>query len=147
MSSAHVAMWGSQSLTHRPPLPCCAHWRFDARIGESNSPIAVITRPKLGGMGLPASSWSSGFGSNVSMCDGPPSMKRKITFFALGAKCGFFGASGLMDCGAASALPFSKSSSASAPKPAPARSRKSRRVNACSRRPQNEGKLSMAQSR
>jgi len=66
-SSAHVARCGSQSLIQMPPSPCCFHARLDARIGESNSPIAVITRPKLGGMGLPASSLSNGFGSNMSM--------------------------------------------------------------------------------
>ena len=48
-SSAHSAMCGSQSETQRPLWPCCFQVRFDARIGESNSPIAVMTRPKLGG--------------------------------------------------------------------------------------------------
>lgn len=31
---------------------------------------------------------SSGFGSNVSTCDTPPSMNKKITRFARGANCG-----------------------------------------------------------
>ena len=44
MSSTHVAMCGSQSLTQVPLWPCCFHWRLLARIGESNSPIAVMTR-------------------------------------------------------------------------------------------------------
>ena len=133
-SSAHSAVCGSQSLTHRPLCPCCRHARLLGRIGESNSPIAVMTRPKLGGIGLPASSSSAGFGSNVSRCEGPPSMNKKITLFAFGATCGLRGRSGCVAdrassfIAAASALPCSRCASASAPKPPPARLRKSRRV-------------------
>jgi hypothetical protein len=36
----------------------------------------------------PAYFSSAGLGSNVSTCEGPPFMKRKITRLALGAKCG-----------------------------------------------------------
>src|SRR2546425_11670890 len=58
---------------------------------------------------------------------GPPTMKRKITDFALGAKCGGLAASGFTltlpcaPCG-------SSDPSAIAPKPCPARARMSRRV-------------------
>jgi hypothetical protein len=44
--------------------------------------------------GFPESTVNRGFGSNVSMCDGPPRMHKKITRFARAAKCGGFGASG-----------------------------------------------------
>src|SRR6185295_13676771 len=81
-SSAHWATWGYQSDTQRPPLPCRAHLRLDASSGDPYSPIAVMTGLKLGGSGFPAISLSSGFGSNVSIALGPPSMKRKITLFA-----------------------------------------------------------------
>ena len=47
------------------------------------------------GKGLPLHFCNSGLGSNKSIWLGPPSMKRKMTFFAFGAKCGLFGASGL----------------------------------------------------
>ena len=52
LPAAHVATSGNQSLTHRPPCPCCFQARLLARIGELNSPIAVMTRPKLGGIGF-----------------------------------------------------------------------------------------------
>ena len=45
-----------------------------ARLGERQR-LAVVAR-------------SSGLESNVSTCDGPPFMNRKITRFARGAKCG-----------------------------------------------------------
>ena len=78
-------MCGSQSLTHRPPSPCCAHFRLLAMSGGFFSPIAVITGLNDAGSGWPASLSSSGLGSNVSMWLGPPSMKRKMTLLALGA--------------------------------------------------------------
>ena len=46
------------------------------------------------GSGLPSSRSSSGLGSNVSTCDGPPFMNRKMTRLARGGKCGGCGASG-----------------------------------------------------
>ena len=48
---------------------------------------------------VPAFSFNIGLWSNVSMCDGPPRMCRKIICLARGAWCGCFGASGLT-CGA-----------------------------------------------
>jgi hypothetical protein len=51
---------------------------------------------------LPWSFVNCGLSSNVSMCEGPPRMHRKITRLARGGKCGDFGASGSVaeDCGA-----------------------------------------------
>ena len=42
-SSASSAVCGSQSLTHSPLWPCCFHLRCDARSGDLNSPIEVIS--------------------------------------------------------------------------------------------------------
>src|SRR3954471_16382370 len=85
-SSAHPAMFGSQSEIQRPPWPCCFHSRLQPRIGEPYSPIAVMTLAKLSGIGLPASLFTIGLGSNKSIWLGPPSMKRKMTLFALAGK-------------------------------------------------------------
>src|SRR5687768_11162035 len=104
-------------------------------MGESNSPMEVMTRPKLGGIGLPASSARSGLGSKRSMWEGPPSMKRKMTLFALGGWIGFFGARGLANAAWSGEL-RRRSTRASPPKPAPLRRRKSRREVARLRRPQ-----------
>src|SRR6185503_2284266 len=84
-SSAHCATCGYQSEIQRPPFPYRAHFRFDARSGALYSPIAVRTGLKLGGSGFPASSFSFGLGSNVSIALGPPSINRKITLFARAA--------------------------------------------------------------
>ena len=40
------------------------------------------------GISPPLRRASSGFQSNNSNCDGPPAMNMKMTFFALGRKCG-----------------------------------------------------------
>src|SRR5262245_43458115 len=67
---------------------------------------------------------------------GPPYMNRKMTLFAFGAKCGFFGASGLTnfvrpsaaaDCAAKKSSP-SRPARATEAKPPPACQRNSRRV-------------------
>src|SRR5688572_3240379 len=55
---------------------------------------ANVTRGLANGSGLPWSRSSSGLGSNVSTCDGPPFMNRKITRFARGVKWGRLGARG-----------------------------------------------------
>src|SRR5438067_1560622 len=67
--------------------------------------------------GLPFSCVSRGLGSNVSTCDGPPSMYRKMTFFTFDAKCGGFGANGdrfAAPDSAAAALPAKSRSAKSA---------------------------------
>ncbi len=81
-SSAQRAMCGSQSETQIPARPWRAQVRREARRGAPYSPIAVTTRPKLGGSGCPARRLSSGLGSKRSMWLGPPSMKRKMTLRA-----------------------------------------------------------------
>src|SRR5262249_41707962 len=81
-------------------------------------------------------SWrvSSGLGSNVSTCDGPPFMKRWITRLARAWNCGALGRSGLTLASAALAGRASKPAwairppKASEPKPMPDRHRSSRRV-------------------
>ena len=83
-SSAHDAMCGNSSLTGRPDWPCgrnfhglLSHLRLPFAVGLSTWPTA-----------LPSSSASFGLGSNESTCETPPSMKQKMTFLALGRKCG-----------------------------------------------------------
>ena len=48
--------------------------------------MGVITGLKLGGNGWPASRFTSGLGSKVSIWLGPPSMNRKITLLALAGR-------------------------------------------------------------
>src|SRR5439155_1693618 len=54
-SSACCAMCRCQSETHVAEGPYCFHLRGDGRIVLSLVPIAVMTRPKDEGIGLPAS--------------------------------------------------------------------------------------------
>ena len=105
-SSTQPATCGNSSLTHAPLSPCC--WNFH---GERNRfpVLANCTRGLANGQGRPSSRVSSGLGSKVSRCEGPPFMNRKITRFARAAKCGA-GASpaaearaGAANCGAESA--------------------------------------------
>ena len=70
------------------------------------------------GSGLPFHLCSAGLGSNRSIWLGPPSMNRKMTFFALAGKCGFLGASGLTSA-LGRARPSCSSSGASAIVPMP----------------------------
>ncbi len=73
-------------MPHLPP-GLNAHRGFSSGFFSSDSPPPT---PSV----LPSAAISFGFGSNVSMCDTPPVENRKMTRFALAAKCGFFGASG-----------------------------------------------------
>src|SRR5262245_6698044 len=77
-------------------------------------------------IGRPSSRSSRGLGSNVSTCDGPPSMNRKMTLRAFAGKCGVFGASGFTS--APNELSPSKAARASAPKPLAVRTSIPRRV-------------------
>ena len=54
-------------------------------------------------------------------------MNRKITAFAFAGKCGFFGASGSLRVGAATASRFRSDASATVPIPTPEAFRNSRR--------------------
>src|SRR5437660_8848528 len=59
--------------------------------------LPVLVRSNLGfsnGSGLPLSSARRGFGSNVSTCDGPPDMNRKMTRFAFAGDGGGLTVSG-----------------------------------------------------
>ena len=83
---------------------------------------ANCTRGFAPGKGLPSSRSRSGLGSKVSMCDGPPFMKRKMTRLARGATCGGFADAGEGDFSA------SKEDAASQPKPTAERWSAARRL-------------------
>ena len=89
-------MCGYQSETHWPLCPYCLNVRCVGISVLLLVPIAVITLPKDGGKGWPASRFSSGLGSNKSMWLGPPSMNSQMTDLALGGKCGGLGAIGFL---------------------------------------------------
>src|SRR5688572_13289264 len=110
-----------------PLSPCCFHCRFDGRIVFPAVPIAVMILPKDSGMGCPARLSSAGFGSNRSIWLGPPSMKRKMTDFAVGLWCGCFAFNGLTVAACSTPSRFSNDARAIAPRPLPALARKSRR--------------------
>src|SRR5262245_46825916 len=86
-SSAQLAIFGSNSLTSRPDWPCFLKVKGDPKR------LPGLVRINLGaskGSGFPLSACSRGLGSNVSTCDGPPAINRKITRLACGVKCGGF---------------------------------------------------------
>ena len=58
-----------------------------------------VARPLVRLDSVRCSAFSFGFGSNVSACDGPPSMNSMITAFAFGSCIGGFGVSGPAVCG------------------------------------------------
>ena len=119
MSSTQVDTCGNKLLTGMP------HWPRGVNSQCDLSRFCVVenwTRGLAKGSGLPWSRVSSGFSSNVSTCDGPPCMNRKITRLALGSKCGRLGASG---SGFTWANPDSASSDSSARLPKPAADRRS----------------------
>src|SRR4029450_407875 len=86
-----------------------------------------LASPNCAGRGWPSSWLRSGLGSNVSMWLGPPTMNRKITDLAFGAKFGGLAASGFT-LPLARAVSPSSDPRAIAPKLCPARARMSRRV-------------------
>ena len=74
---------------------------------------------------------SSGLGSNVSTCEGPPSMYKKMTFRALASEGGWRGASAfraLLSAGDANVPSASSAAKATDPKPLAAVWSHSRRV-------------------
>src|SRR5205807_75949 len=100
--------------------------------GEAKAAPVLRSVPRLGrGRLLPAYFVSSGLGSNVSTCDGPPFMNRWMTRLAFAGSGGFLGVSGLSGepAGSAASRPDSPRSDARArpPMPMPERARKSRR--------------------
>ena len=128
MSSMPAPTCGNQSDTSMPLWPCFLKVRFEASSLFLSTPRRVFTGPNDAGSFSPCRRVSSGLGSKVSTCDGPPDMNRKMTRFAFGSKCGFLGASGSTGFSSAS-NPSSPSiaASASAPNPHPALRRKARR--------------------
>ena len=93
-SSTHVAILGNSSLTSVP------HWPYFLNCHGERKTFTVFVRTNLGcsnGSGLPLYSSSFGLGSNISTCEGPPDMKRKMIRLQRGAKCGVFNASGLAE--------------------------------------------------
>src|SRR5580700_4865254 len=88
MSSTQVATCGNNSLTSAPDCPYFLKVKGEPRI------LSLMLKTVVGGLNgsdWPLSLISRGLGSKVSICDGPPSMNRKITDFAFGAKCGVTG--------------------------------------------------------
>src|SRR3954447_7233242 len=86
MSSTHRRTLGNRSETIVPHVPPGLKSHIGRRYGRA-----------LGWLvdGFPASATRRGLGSNVSMCDTPPDMYRKMTRLALPGKCGARGARGL----------------------------------------------------
>src|SRR5579859_5320854 len=119
-------MWGRSSDTSVPHWPRLENLYFD----PSRFPVLVRTREGIAkGSGLPDSRVRRGLGSKRSTWDGPPAMKRKITFFARGGYMGERRASGLADGDApATASRAIKSASPSMPKPPAKRWSASRRL-------------------
>ena len=78
-SSMQPATWGNSSLTSMPLWPCLPNLNGDgSRLpGPGAHQLRLLERQRL------AAFWARrGLGSNVSTCDGPPDMKRKITRLA-----------------------------------------------------------------
>ena len=121
-SSMHSPIFGKISLTSTPDLPRLVNLKT---VGNGVPPISE--------MFLSALRASAGFGSHVSMCDGPPCAKMWMTCFAFAEKCGFRGASGDTPVPTALAVPESNCSPSIAarpkpPMPVPKRFKNSRRV-------------------
>src|SRR6185369_16282663 len=125
ISSTQPATCGNSSLTSAPDWPY-----FRKANGEGRT-LSLILKTVVGGLNgrdWPLSFCSRGLGSKVSICDGPPSMNRKMTDFALGAKCGVLGARGLAAVDAGAALAARSPASASPPNPLAPRNSMSRRL-------------------
>ena len=77
MSSATFARCGSSSESSAPDCPCFLNWNGDA--SSFGVPLMNAKRSPLmnsAGMSWPSCLVSAGFGSNRSICDGAPAMKR-----------------------------------------------------------------------
>ena len=114
LEKAQAAVYSPDTLSELPPTP-----------------IGVKTLPKLGGRGLPSQSFKAGLGSQMSIWLGPPSMNKKTTLFAFGAKWGDRGLSGLsgsISGWSARAASARSPERAREPKPRPARRKNSRRL-------------------
>src|SRR6266568_2636586 len=119
MSSTQVATCGNSSLTSAPDCPYFLNAKGEPRT------LSLMLKTVVGGLNgrdWPLSFCKRGLGSKVSIWDGPPSMNRKMTDFALGEKWGVRGASGF------AVLPASSPARASPPKPLAQRNSISRRL-------------------
>ena len=89
-SSMQPATCGKRFVISIPLCPCGL-----AGNGEGIS-LPRLRRPvaTVAGGSCPEYRSSAGLGSNVSTCDGPPFMNRKITRFARAGKCGALAPSG-----------------------------------------------------
>src|SRR6476620_8129932 len=96
ISSAQDAICGNKSDTSIPHWPYFWNLR-GLPISTADSFWINAKRTSFvsdSGSFWPFSSFSFGFGSNKSICDGAPSMKMKMHDLAFGAKCGDRGANG-----------------------------------------------------
>src|SRR6185437_5546920 len=89
-SSTQRATCGNSSLTSIPLLPYLANLN-----GEGSSLPPPLPR-LVPSFVSPLYFASAGLGSNVSTCEGPPFINRKMTRLARGVKWGALGASGLL---------------------------------------------------
>src|SRR5437868_6499992 len=127
MSSTHSAMCGNSDETSIPHWPYFRNCQREDSSGVSPLVNWLGTLPKLSGSCCPSYFFNDGFGSNVSMWLGAPTMNRKMTDLAFAGKCCGLGARGFTRI-AAMPSRSSKYCSASAPKPWAARVNTSRRV-------------------
>ena len=127
MSSTHCDKCGNKSLTHIPLSPYCLKFQGELKIGVDPSVNWLPTFPKLSGNFWPSNFFSAGFGSNVSIWPGAPTINRKITRLALPAKCGCFEANGFVAAPTPAALAII-ACNAKAPKPCAEARNTSRRL-------------------
>src|SRR5258706_12833580 len=88
------ATFGNNSLTSAPDCPCFENLNGDCKI------FPVFVRINFGnsnGGACPLYFTSEDFGSNVSTCEGPPDINKKITRFALAGKSGSLTPNGLLE--------------------------------------------------
>src|SRR5688500_4285349 len=96
MSSMQAPTSGYSSLTSMPLAPDLR----TEKVEPTSAPTSLVPVAIDAG-GLPPWCYVSiGLGSNVSTCDGPPFMNRKMTRLARAGKWGGFGAIGLADASA-----------------------------------------------
>src|SRR6185436_6539472 len=97
-SSTIRPTFGNNSLTSAPDCPYFLNENGDCR----RFPVFVRSSfGKSNGGFCPLYFANAGLGSNVSTCEGPPDINKKITRFAFAAKCGALIASGLLKVEAA----------------------------------------------
>src|SRR5262249_51133486 len=123
-SSTHLAVSGKISETSMPDRPCLANLYGDAKRPLSGErAMRGTSLAMLSGTSLPSSFCSSGLGSQVSTCEGPPPMNRKMTRFAFPSS--FWPTSVPSATSSATSRPSSASSAVSARVPKPRQERRS----------------------